>query len=305
MHHQYVWVPSNVNETSAFVSNSLLEALKVVSTKNNFGLNNLPRGRVMFTGRDFNIRTFIDETTLYKTVNNNNVTDEGLESFLHHHGFNSSVVSARFPSKGTLVEMHIPNHLQNNPVWVHVNTSSVRDEFCDTVSIVDNLSTSLYNRARMNHTFNVVNDAHINIESVHLIVDEIPESLRYIEQSGRQWHKVTWLNAEAVVPSIVAMKLSDGKTISAQTTPTILRVLSLKYAINCKNNYSEKDNITNLNNLKNMFNSFTEEKQENEYNNLYTEWITEHRDNFTLIGSLNWNHTEPIVTCSSNDILVV
>ena len=305
MYPQYVWIPSNVNEKPAFVSNSLLEGLKMVTTANSFGLNNLPRGRIMFTGRDLSNRTFIDETTLHKTVNNNNLTEEGFEAFLRLHGCNSSVVSARFPAMGTLVEMYIPNHLHHAPVWIHVNTGSVRDEFCDTVSIVDNLSTSLYNRARMNHEFTVVEEGHISTQSVHLIVDEIPESLRYIEQSGRQWHKATWLGTQPVAKPFVTMKLHDGKTLSAQTTPTILRILAVKYALNVNRDCSEEENSTNLKDLKNMFGGFSDDKQQTEYENLYDQWLNDYRDNFELIGSLNWVNTEPIVACSSNDVLVI
>jgi hypothetical protein len=305
MYPQFVWIPSNLNEKPAFVSNSLLEGLKMVATANSFGLNNLPRGRIMFTGRNFSNRTFIDETTIYKTVNNDNLTDEGFDAFLRLQGFNSSVVSARFPTMGTLVEMHIPNNLQQAPVWIHVNAGSVRDEFCDTVSIVDNLSTSLYNRARMNHEFTVADDGHVTTQSVHLIVDEIPESLRYIEQSGRQWHKAIWLNAESVAQPFVTMRLHDGKTLSAQTTPTILRILALKYALNVNRDCSEEENTTNLKDLKNMFGGFSDDKQETEYTNLYDQWLNDHRDNFELIGCLNWVNTEPIVSCSSNDVLVM
>ena len=305
MYPQYVWIPSNLNEKPAFVSNSLLEGLKMVTTANSFGLNNLPRGRIMFTGRDLSNRTFIDETILYKTVNNNNLTDEGFDAFLRLQGFNSSVVSARFPTMGTLVEMYIPNHLQLAPVWIHVNAGSVRDEFCDTVSIVDNLSTSLYNRARMNHEFTVADDGHVTTQSVHLIVDEIPESLRYIEQSGRQWHKATWLNAQPVTQPFVTMRLHDGKTLSAQTTPTILRALALKYALNVDRDCSEDENTTNLKDLKNMFSVFSDNKQQTEYNNLYNQWLNDHRDNFELIGCLNWVNTETIVSCSSNDVLII
>jgi hypothetical protein len=305
MYQQFVWIPSNLNEKPAFVSNSLLEGLKMVATANSFGLNNLPRGRVMFTGRDLSNRTFIDETTLYKTVNNNNLTDEGFDAFLRVQGFNSSVVSARFPTMGTLVEMHISNNLQGAPVWIHVNTSSVRDEFCDTVSIVDNLSTSLYNHARMNHEFNVADDGCVTTQSVHLIVDEIPQSLRYIEQSGRQWHKAIWLNADPTTQTFVTMKLHDGKTLSAQTTSTILRTLALKYALNLHGNCSDEENTNNLKDLKNMFSAFSEDKQQTEYINLYDQWLNDHRNNFELIGSLNWVNTEPIVACSSNDVLVI
>ena len=305
MYPQFVWIPSNLNEKPAFVSNSLLEGLKMVATANSFGLNNLPRGRIMFTGRDLSNRTFIDETSLYKTVNNINLTDEGFEAFLRLQGFNSSVVSARFPTMGTLVEMHIPNNLQGAPVWIHVNAGSVRDEFCDTVSIVDNLSTSLYNRARMNHEFTVADDGHVTTQSVHLIVDEIPASLRYIEQSGRQWHKAIWINAQTMTQPFVTMRLHDGKTLSAQTTPTILRTLALKYALNLNRDCSEEENTTNLNDLKSMFSAFSDNRQQTEYDNLYNQWLNDHRDNFELIGSLNWVNTEPIVSCASNDVLII
>jgi hypothetical protein len=305
MYPQFVWIPSNLNEKPAFVSNSLLEGVKMIATANSFGLDNLPRGRVMFTGRDLSNRTFIDEKTLYNTVNNNNLTEEGFDAFLRQQGFNSSVVSARFPTIGTLVEMYIPNNLQQDSVWIHVNTSSVREEFCDTVSIVDNLSTSLYNSARMNHEFTVAEDGHVTTQSIHLIIDEIPESLRYIEQSGRQWHKAIWLNTTPVSLTFVTMKLHDGKILSAQTTSTILRILALKYAINLFRNCSDEENTTNLKDLKSMFTTFSEEKQQTEYNNLYNQWLNDHRENFELIGSLNWVNTESIVSCSSNDILVI
>ena len=305
MYPQFVWIPSNLNEKPAFVSNSLLEGLKMVATANSFGLNNLPRGRIMFTGRDLSNRTFIDETTLYKTVNNNNLTEEGFNAFLRLQGFNTSVVSARFPTMGTLVEMHIPNNQQHDSVWINVNTSSVRDEFCDTVSIVDNLSTSLYNQACMNHEFNVADDGHVTTQSVHLIVDEIPESLRYIEQSGRQWHKAIWLGTQSVAQPFVTMRLHDGKTLSAQTTPTILRILALKYVLNVNRDCSEEENSTNLKDLKSMFSAFSDVKQETEYTNLYDQWLNDHRDNFELIGCLNWVNTEPIISCSSNDVLVM
>jgi hypothetical protein len=306
MYPQFVWIPSNVNEKPAFVSLSLLEGIKAVVSTNSFGKNNLPRGRVMFTGRNNENRTFIDENILHNTVNNNNLTDEGLEAFLRANGFNDTVLSIRFPAVGTLVEMHIPNNLHNAPVWIQVNTASVRDEFCDTVTIVDNLSTSLYNRACMNHPFTVADGGHVTTQSVHLIVDEIPESLRYIEQSGRQWHKATWLyKKNQKTQEFNTMRLHDGKTLSAQTTGTVLRALALKYAVNLYKNFSEEENITDLKKLEKMLSGLSEEKQNNEYNNLYNEWMYGNRENFELIGCLNWNHTESIASCSSNDVLLI
>jgi hypothetical protein len=101
------------------------------------------------------------------------------------------------------------------------------------------------------------------------------------------------------------MRLHDGKTLSAQTTSTILRTLALKYALNLHRNCSDEENTTNLKNLKNMFSAFSEDKQQAEYINLYDQWLNDHRDNFELIGCLNWVNTEPIVAFSSNDVLII
>jgi hypothetical protein len=157
----------------------------------------------------------------------------------------------------------------------------------------------------MNHEFTVAEDGHVTTQSIHLIVDEIPESLRYIEQSGRQWHKAIWVNTTPVSQTFVTMRLHDGKILSAQTNSTILRILALKYAINLNRNCSDEENTTNLKNLKSMFSVFSEEKQQTEYNILYNQWLNDHRDNFELIGRLNWVNTESIVSCSSNDIVVI
>ena len=299
---QYVWIPSNQNEKAAFTSNSLLEAIKAVAVTGSYNRNNIPRGRVMFVGSQEN-RIFIDETSLCNTVNNDNLTEQGLSAFIHSHGITTHIKYIRFPTRGYLLE--IPYYLPNqNSVWLHVNANSIRDDFSDTVSYVENLSTSLYNRSRMNHPYNVVEDGQITMQSVHLIVDEIPSSLRYIEQSGNQWHKATLLPNKKV-GKFFAMKMVNNTTLAATTTPLTLRYLALIHTVNLHKNMSENESKVTLVALKKTFENLSEDTQKNTYETLYTNVLNKHRVSFDLIGQLNWIHTEPVLEYSTNDVLIL
>ena len=299
---QYVWIPSNQNEKAAFTSNSLLEAIKAVAVTRSYNRNNIPRGRVMFVGSQEN-RIFIDETSLCNTVNNDNLTEQGLSAFIHSHGITTHIKYIRFPTRGYLLE--IPYYLPNqNSVWLHVNANSIRDDFSDTVSYVENLSTSLYNRSRMNHPYNVVEDGQITMQSVHLIVDEIPSSLRYIEQSGNQWHKATLLPNKKV-GKFFAMKMVNNTTLAATTTPLTLRYLALIHTVNLHKNMSENESKVTLVALKKTFENLSEDTQKNTYETLYTNVLNKHRVSFDLIGQLNWIHTEPVLEYSTNDVLIL
>jgi hypothetical protein len=300
---QYVWIPSNQNEKAAFTSNSLLEAIKAVAVTGSYNRNNIPRGRVMFVGSQEN-RIFIDETSLCNAVNNDNLTEQGLSAFIHSHGFTTHIKYIRFPSRGYLLE--IPYYLPNqNSVWLHVNANSIRDDFSDTVSYVENLSTSLYNRSRMNHPYNVVEDGQITMQSVHLIEDEIPESLRYIEQSGNQWHKATPLHNKQKVNTFITMKMVNNTTLAATTTPLTLRYLALIHTANLYKNMSENESKTTLVALKKTFENLSEDTQKTTYETLYNNVLNSHRSSFELIGWLNWTNTEPILEYSTNDVLIL
>lgn len=299
---QYVWIPSNQNEKAAFTSNSLLEAIKAVAVTGSYNRNNIPRGRVMFVG-PYGTRIFIDETSIYNAVNNSNLTETGLDSFIHSHGFNTHINYIRFPSRGYLLE--IPQYLPNQGhIWLHVNANSIRDDFSDTVSYVENLSTSLYNRSRMNHPYNVVEDGQITIQSVHLIENEIPESLRYIEQSGNQWHKALPLHTQKD-NAFITMKMVNNTTLAASTTPLTLRYLALIHTGNLYKNMSENESKTTLVALKKTFENLSEDVQKSTYETLYKNVLNSHRSSFELIGQLNWINTEPIVEHSTNDVLVL
>lgn len=300
---QYVWIPSNQNEKAAFTSNSLLEAIKAVAVTGSYNRNNIPRGRVMFVGSQDN-RIFIDETSLYNAVNNDNLTEEGLSAFIHSNGFNTYIKYIRFPSRGYLLE--IPQYLPNqNYVWLHVNANSIRDDFSDTVSYVENLSTSIYNRSRMNHPYNVVEDGQVTMQSVHLIVDEIPVSLRYIEQSGNQWHKAVPLHNKNTVNTFMTMKMVNNTTLAATTTPLTLRYLALIHTTNLYKNMSENESKTTLVALKKTFENLSEDTQKTTYTDLYTNVLKSHRSSFELIGQLNWINSEPILECEANDVLIL
>jgi hypothetical protein len=299
---QYVWIPSNQNEKASFVSNSLLESIKAVATSSTYGVENLPRGRVMFVGIRSENRAFIDETSLYRTVNNANLTDVGFEAFLYTNNFNHYVNYVRFPSKGYLVNIPIPESLLNQGyVWFHINTLSIRNEFSDTISVVENLSTSLYNRARLRDVFNTVEDGHVTTQSVHLIPDEIPASLRFIEQSGSQWHKAVSLNKPAKL--FLTMKLANDSSMSALTDPISLRYLAITYTTLLHKDMSHNDAMNEIKNLKTDFENNSITDRQVKYINYYNTLLTNHRQDFFFIGNLHWIATEDIHTVSPTDIL--
>jgi hypothetical protein len=299
---QYVWIPSNQNEKAAFTSNSLLEAIKATAVTGSYNRNNIPRGRVMFAGPHEN-RTFIDETSLHNAVNNDNLTDEGLSAFIRSQGFNTHISYIRFPMRGYLLE--IPQNLWNkNSVWLHVNTGSIRNDFSDTVSYVDDLSTSLYNRSRINHPYNVVEDGKITVESVHLIENEIPSSLRYIEQSGNQWHKAVPLHQPKKARTHLMMRIFNS-TLAASTTPLTLRYLALNHTENLHRNISANESIAALVELRKNFEAHSEETQMTLYTQYYNNLLSSYRNTFLVIGWFNWVNTEPIVECSENDVILV
>ena len=299
---QYVWIPSNQNEKAAFTSNSLLEAIKAIAVTGSYNRNNIPRGRVMFAGPHEN-RTFIDETSLHNAVNNDNLTEEGLSAFIRSQGFNTHISYIRFPMRGYLLE--IPQNLWNkNCVWLHVNTGSIRNDFSDTVSYVDELSTSLYNRSRMNHPYNVVEDGKITVESVHLIENEIPSSLRYIEQSGNQWHKAVPLHQPKKVRTHLMMRIFNN-ILAASTTPLTLRYLALNHTENLHRNIPANESIAALVELRKTFEEYSEETQMTLYNQYYNNLLNTYRSSFLVIGWFNWIITEPIVECSENDVIIV
>jgi hypothetical protein len=156
----------------------------------------------------------------------------------------------------------------------------------------------------MNHPYNVVEDGQITMQSVHLIVDEIPVSLRYIEQSGNQWHKAMPLYNKAN-KTYVMMKLTNYKILAASTSSYTLRYLALIHTSNLSKNMSDNESKATLATLKKTFENQSEDTQKTTYTNLYNNLITAHRESFDLIGQLNWVHTEPIVECSANDVLVL
>ena len=293
MSPKYLWIPSNQNEKSAFMKKSLLEAIKAVAVSDSYRKGSLPKGRVMFVD-SYENRVFIDEKTLFDTVNNGNLTEIGLEHFLYNKNVISHISYIRFPSRGHLLEIlhELPNQ---DSLWFYVNTSSIRDDFAQTVSFVEdeNLSTSLYNRSRMNHAYNVIEDGNVIAESVHLICDEIPTNLRYIEQSGNEWHKV---DNRTVSKKNLLMRLVNNKILSAFTTPLTLRYLALT---------SLSSTEQPLDQLKKTFENLSTNEQKMVYTNLYTTALNNHRSDFDLIGKIHWIHTENIVECSENSVIVM
>jgi hypothetical protein len=145
----------------------------------------------------------------------------------------------------------------------------------------------------MNHVYNVIEDGSTTVEEVHLICDEIPTSLRYIEQSGNQWHKADNRSSNK---KYLMMKMLNNKILSAFTTPLTMRYLAL---------VSISDIQQPINELKVTFENLSMNEQKMIYTNLYSILLDNHRADFEFIGKIHWIHTEHIVECSENNVIVI
>jgi hypothetical protein len=92
------------------------------------------------------------------------------------------------------------------------------------------------------------------------------------------------------------MRLINNKILSAFTTPLTLRYLALT---------SLSSTEQPLNQLMKAFENLSTNEQKMVYTNLYTTALNNNRNDFDLIGKIHWIHTENIVECSENNVLII
>jgi hypothetical protein len=208
---QFVWVPESSNDVLAYSSNELIEVLRQVIKPSHFEHNSFPSGRLFFAGTS---PTYIDESLLYKTVNNMNLTEKGLWSFLMNYSTNN-FDSIRFPGRGYIVRK---SWSTNFPEWILYNRSTLRVSPNEMISFIPNLEYSLNNNSNSNALYNVTETGSVMPEMVHLIPDEIPKSIEVIRQGDLYWHRVHSVYDD--MPPLIDMPPAPAPTPAPAHTPT-------------------------------------------------------------------------------------
>ena len=207
---QFVWVPESSNDVLAYSSNELIEVLRQVIKPSHFEHNSFPSGRLYFAG---NSPTYIDESLLYKTVNNMNLTEKGLWSFLMNYSANN-FDSIRFPGRGYIVRK---SWSTNFPEWILYNRSTLRVSPNEMISFIPDLEYSLNNNSNPNALYNVTETGSVMPEMVHLIPDEIPKSIEVIRQGDLYWHRVHSVYDD--MPPLIDMPPAPAPTPAPASAP--------------------------------------------------------------------------------------
>lgn len=207
---QFVWVPESSNDVLAYSSNELIEVLRQVIKPSHFEHNSFPSGRLFFAGTS---PTYIDESLLYKTVNNMNLTEKGLWSFLMNYSANN-FDSIRFPGRGYIVRK---SWSTNFPEWILYNRSTLRVSPNEMISFIPDLEYSLNNNSNPNALYNVTETGSVMPEMVHLIPDEIPKSIEVIRQGDLYWHRVHSVYDD--MPPLIDMPPAPAPTPAPASAP--------------------------------------------------------------------------------------
>jgi len=318
---QYIWVPEKITGLQTAVMNDSLVVLlkKVLNGLQTINRAHLPAGRIRFVQND-GTSLYEGEIDVYNKVVNDNLTDIGLFSWLRDRFAVENFSFVRLPTKGCIVRRPVNKDLWNiNQVWILEDRSFIRDQPDESIRLV-NLSESLVRDANLNHEFSVVENN--TTQSVHLITNEIPDTVRLIQQGAKTWHHIPTTNRHrapinlyqtpprqirnnilAPPPllrerNLMSLKLpNDHKIILATTNENIVRFLSLYFLVL----KAETDMQTNEINMRikakqRILNHMTEERIATEYTNYANTMIAEHRNNFALVGQLMWVMQEPVTT---------
>jgi hypothetical protein len=210
---QFVWVPESSNDVLAYSSNELIEVLRQVIKPSHFEHNSFPSGRLFFAGTS---PTYIDESLLYKTVNNMNLTEKGLWSFLMNYSANN-FDSIRFPGRGYIVRK---SWSTNFPEWILYNRSTLRVSPNEMISFIPDLEYSVNNNSNPNALYNVTETGSVMPEMVHLIPDEIPKSIEVIRQGDLYWHRVHSVYDD--MPPLIDMPSAPAPTPSPAPASSVL-----------------------------------------------------------------------------------
>ena len=330
---QFVWVPESSNDALAYYSTELLEVLQKVMKPNHFEHNSFPSGRLFFSG---NNPTYIDESLVYKTINNKNLTDHGFWSFLQSYNANN-FNSIRFPGRGYIVCKSWNTHF---PEWILYNRSTLRVSPNEMISYVPNLAQSLQNNSNPNSLYNVTETGSVMPEMVHLIPDEIPNSIEVIRQGDLYWHRlhsiyddmpplinmppapaptpaptpqlvdppVTRKQSQSTVHTLLSIELPDYKSLIVNTTSsTIARFLAIEYVISSSlfPLISSTDRLKVNNDRRRYLETLSEENLKFQYTSYMNSARILYRNFYDLAGRMQFVENSRIIALSDNDGMVI
>jgi hypothetical protein len=328
---QFVWVPDSSNDALAYSSSELLEVLRIVMKPNRFEHNSFPSGRLFFAG---NNPTYIDESLVYKTIHNKNLTEHGFWSFLQTYTANY-FDSIRFPGRGYIVRK---SWSADYPEWILYNRSTLRISPNEMITSVSNLADSLRNNSNPNALYNVTESGSVMPEMVHLIPDEIPNSIEVIRQGDLYWNRLHSIyddmpplidmppapaptpaptpqlvdppvtRKQSTLRSLLSIELPDYKSLMVNTTSTTLaRFLAIEYVISsCLFPLASSTvRLKDINDRRLYLETLSEENLKFQYTNYMNSARILYRNFYDLTGRIQFVENSRIVALSDNDGMVI
>jgi hypothetical protein len=330
---QFIWVPECNNDILAYSSLELLEVLRKVIKPSRFEHNSFSSGRLYFAG---NNPTYIDELLVCRTVNNKNLTEKGLWAFLQTYNA-YHFESIRFPGRGYIV---CKSWSTNFPDWILYNRNTLRITPNEMISYVPDLAYSLQNNSNPNALYNIVETGSVIPEMVHLIPDEIPDSIEVIRQGDLYWHRLHSVyddmpplidmpapshivtpapppsvasqgSVPTVVPalhSLLSVELPDNKSLMVSTTSSLIaKFLAVEYVISSSlfPLTSSTDRLKANNDRRLYLETLTEETLKIQYTNYMNSARILYKNFYDLIGRLQFVENSRIVKLNNNENMVV
>lgn len=336
---QFVWVPESSNDALAYYSTELLEVLRKVMKPNHYEHNSFPSGRLFFAG---NTPTYIDESLVYKTINNKNLTEHGFWSFLQSHDANYYFDSIRFPGRGYIVRKFWNTDFTG---WILYNRTTLRASPNEMITSVSNLADSLRNNSNPNALYNVTESGSVMPEMVHLIPDEVPNSIEVIRQGDLYWHRlhsiyddmpelisiaptrapapspipahppalsspppVTRKQSRSIVHTLLSVELPDNKSLMVNTiSTTIARFLAIEYVISsCLFPLASSTvRLKEINDRRLYLETLSEENLKFQYTNYMNSARILYRNFYDLTGRMQFVENSRIIALSDNDSMVI
>jgi hypothetical protein len=329
----FIWVPESSNQKRCYASSSLLSVFKTVIKPTNFTNNLFPSGRIFFAG---NPPSTLDENLLFQTVMNNNLTDYGLNSFLHQNNI-AEFDYIRFPGRGNII---CKPWSENLPTWIFSNMQSFRPTPNEMNTPIFNLSNSLRSNSNPNVPYHVTEDGHALPTMVHLIPDEIPDSVEVIRQGDLYWHRLhtEWddmppltnifstpprqIQQPAVAPPpapsrkrpleetnrfLLSVELPDNKSLMLYTTcNAVAQFLATEYLISV---YlfpliSSTDRLLLLNRRRQYLESLSINDLKTQYTNYMNYAKSIYRNYYDLSGRLYFMETARIINMVDDSLIL-
>jgi hypothetical protein len=332
---QYVWIPENNTGIHAFYSSSLPTVLrKVLNPNATFGLANLPAGRIRFTIlNSLDDSAIFDELSLYRTVANKNLTDEGFTAYMLEAGVTGPIDFIRVPGKGFILST---SELDGQDTWLYRNSHFIRATPRVSSKFVHNLAENIKPFCSHSRTFMVADDNCESLRQTSINPDDICKIIRYFQQGIHYWYKVTSIDSVVHImpttpPRIRAeeptcpnaperynvrsriattqrmwrVRMPSGEQFITKTSnPIIVRILASFYLVvrfQYANRVNEKHLACLRKSKENIENTLEPAKLEAYYQTLYQQWNQSLRSHYDIIGQLHWLRDESITEINTID----